>query len=105
MDSVDKRLQPTSGFLALLQIGVQVVNVSVIGVCESGRAVESILLKIGCCAKILEHVVVLSKIYKTEEIHDDGCTAEVVCLNVAQNFAIVEMPCHLKKRQLITYFL
>jgi len=49
MDSVDKRLQPTSGFLAVIQIGGQVVTVSVMGVCECGRAVEFILLKIGCC--------------------------------------------------------
>jgi hypothetical protein len=46
-DSVDKRLQPISGFLAVIQIGDQVVTVSVIGVCECGRAVEFILLKTG----------------------------------------------------------
>ena len=47
MGSVDKRLQPTSGFLAVIQIGGQVVTVSVIGVYECGRAVEFILLTNG----------------------------------------------------------
>lgn len=49
MDSVDKRLQSFSDFLAVIQIGGQVVTVSMIGVCECGRAVEFILLKIVCC--------------------------------------------------------
>jgi hypothetical protein len=53
MDSVDKRLQPTSGFLAVIQIGDQVVTVSVIGVCECGRTVEFILLKIAFLYRII----------------------------------------------------
>ena len=81
MGLMDKRLKPTSGFLAVILIGGQVVTVSVKGVCDWGAGAwgggRFQFIKKLAVAKTFERAVVLPNIYKTEEMLDDRCVAPV----------------------------
>ena len=59
MDSVEKRLKPTSGYEVAVPVGGHdEVTVSVFGVFEWERRSRSVCKKKKCVARIFEHVVI-----------------------------------------------